>query len=218
VINFSCSKCGKSFSVPAKYGGRRFKCPKCANILFIPKLENAHSAANQKNLKDTDNSNSVSFISNVSQEKKTDNQSDMKCPNCGFGNIKGASFCSNCGKELVAEIICDNCGAKLEPNARFCGECGASLAKRGTRIDTPTVYQKSNQFRRKSPGLAALLGFLFGGFGLMYVSVKKGLITLAVLVIIGLITGGAGAVILWLGCAVYGYFLAIKWNKDHGLV
>ena len=112
--------------------------------------------------------------------------------------------------------ICENCGSRLEPNAKFCGECGTSITKRGTRNNTPTVYQKSNHFKGKSPGIAALLGFLFGGFGLMYVSVKKGLIALVILLIIGLITGGAGIVILWLGCAVYGYFSAIEWNKQHG--
>lgn len=64
----------------------------------------------------------------------------------------------------------------------------------------------------KSPGLAALLGLLFGAFGLMYVSFAQGLIALALLIVLGGLSGGLLAPVIWLGCAVWGYVAAVSYN------
>lgn len=69
---------------------------------------------------------------------------------------------------------------------------------------------------RKDPALAAILGFLFGGFGLFYISAGQGFAALAVLIVGSLITGGFGAPLLWLGCAVWGYLAAKNHNERHG--
>ncbi len=42
-------------------------------------------------------------------------------------------------------------------------------------------------------------------------------ICLGVLVVLGLITGGIGAILLWFGCAIWGAMAAQNWNEDHGV-
>lgn len=66
---------------------------------------------------------------------------------------------------------------------------------------------------KKSPGIAALLGFLFGGFGLMYVSVAQGFVALGILLVVALITGGAGTPVVWLGCGIWGWVAASNYNE-----
>ena len=48
-----------------------------------------------------------------------------RCPNCGYENEPGQSFCGSCGARLV--LTCQNCGATSPLNFRFCGRCGAEL-------------------------------------------------------------------------------------------
>lgn len=69
----------------------------------------------------------------------------------------------------------------------------------------------------KNPVLAAILGFVFGGFGLFYISVGQGIAALAVLFIGGIFTAGAAMPIIWIGCAVWGYNAAIKYNEQQQL-
>lgn len=71
--------------------------------------------------------------------------------------------------------------------------------------------------KKKEPFLAAILGFLFGGFGLFYISAAQGLTALAVLVVVGVFTGGALVLPIWLGCAVWGYAAAVNFNKEQAL-
>ncbi len=51
------------------------------------------------------------------------------CPQCGFDNPAGASFCLGCGTHL--EAVCPACGHVWPPKARFCGHCGAALDGEG---------------------------------------------------------------------------------------
>ncbi len=69
----------------------------------------------------------------------------------------------------------------------------------------------------KSAGLAAVLGFLFGGFGLFYVSVGQGVTALIALVVISIVTGGIGAPFMWLACGFWGYAAANKHNEQSRL-
>lgn len=38
MIKFSCEKCGQKISVSEAHAGRKGKCPKCKNILFVPRI------------------------------------------------------------------------------------------------------------------------------------------------------------------------------------
>lgn len=66
---------------------------------------------------------------------------------------------------------------------------------------------------RKSPVLAAILGFFFGAFGLFYISASQGITALVVLFVVGCGSGGAMAPLIWLGCAVWGYVAAEAHNQ-----
>ena len=70
--------------------------------------------------------------------------------------------------------------------------------------------------KHKDPKLAALLGFLFGGFGLFYISAAQGVVALLILIVVGGITAGALAPIVWLGCGVWGYHAAQNFNAQQG--
>ena len=67
---------------------------------------------------------------------------------------------------------------------------------------------------RKSPVLAAILGFLFNGFGIMYVSVKQGLFVLGFTFIIGFMTLGIFLPAVWIGCGFWGYLAAKQYNEE----
>lgn len=51
-----------------------------------------------------------------------------KCPHCGRDNVKGAAFCSSCGKRIsTAPIRCSHCGTVNDGTATFCSNCGQRL-------------------------------------------------------------------------------------------
>jgi hypothetical protein len=66
---------------------------------------------------------------------------------------------------------------------------------------------------RKSPGLAALLGFFFGAFGLFYISASQGLTALVVMFVVGCGSGGTMAPLVLFGFAVWGYAAAVAYNQ-----
>lgn len=68
--------------------------------------------------------------------------------------------------------------------------------------------------QEKSPGLAAVLGFLFGGFGVMYVSFTQGLMAIGATFFVGLLTAGVGFVPMWFACAIWGYVAAQSHNEE----
>lgn len=47
MIKFRCKKCGQKISVPEIHAGKKGKCPKCKNIVVVPKVEEAESVAGQ---------------------------------------------------------------------------------------------------------------------------------------------------------------------------
>ena len=61
----------------------------------------------------------------------------------------------------------------------------------------------------KSAGIGFLLGFLFGPFGLLYVSAVTGIVAIAVYIPIVIITGGFG-LLAWVFFGVLGAILATK--------
>jgi len=110
---------------------------------------------------------------------------------------------------------CKNCNSEISNDAKFCGNCGLSLDKEEQRNMNENNYSNdySNTSKKlKSPGLAFILGFLFGAFGLLYISFKQALWAFIILFLIALITGGSG-LILWFACGIWGYFAAKSYNE-----
>lgn len=63
----------------------------------------------------------------------------VNCPNCGYQNLAGEKYCSECGASLtvarggVAQAIkCRRCGMDSPPGKKFCSQCGESLPGQGT--------------------------------------------------------------------------------------
>jgi TM2 domain-containing membrane protein YozV len=118
------------------------------------------------------------------------------CPNCGKEVQGNPPFCPQCGKPLQLAgattqptAYCPHCGAQIDPQAEICPKCGV-------RVKQPPVGGE-----RKSPGLAAVLSFLFTGLGQIYNGqIGKG-IAFVVVGIILLVT-----VIILIGFILYPLF------------
>ena len=106
---------------------------------------------------------------------------------------------------------CNNCGQEHPETARFCVHCGKSVSvktansrarsTRGNTMANPrpqSLYTDTPQ--RKNPTLAAILSLLIVGLGQFYNGdIKKG----ALMLIGGIILGGATAGALWLAIAIW---------------
>ena len=49
------------------------------------------------------------------------------CPNCNHQNPEGATQCESCYTPLPTTTSCPNCGATVQADASFCGQCGYNL-------------------------------------------------------------------------------------------
>ena len=47
MIRFHCKNCGQKFSVPQTNAGKKGRCPKCKNIVFVPEVEDTESVTSQ---------------------------------------------------------------------------------------------------------------------------------------------------------------------------
>lgn len=53
------------------------------------------------------------------------------CPNCNHTNPEGATQCEACYTPLPTLAKCPSCGAAIQSNATFCGQCGFQLISPG---------------------------------------------------------------------------------------
>jgi len=63
MIKFNCKSCGQKFSVPETSAGKKGKCPKCKNIVVVPKIQAASPLTEP----------SDSGVSEVSSKNSADN-------------------------------------------------------------------------------------------------------------------------------------------------
>lgn len=61
------------------------------------------------------------------------------CPNCNHQNPDGATQCEACYTPLPATTTCPNCGATVQTDASFCGQCGFNLLNAGDPIEAATT-------------------------------------------------------------------------------
>lgn len=78
VLKLCCTHCGQKISVPVSYAGKKVKCPKCSNIVVIPKAENATPIAEQSSLSDSKSGTKYAgfdhALFDIPQEDSTVNQ------------------------------------------------------------------------------------------------------------------------------------------------
>jgi len=55
VIEFQCDNCGRKFSVPEDQAGKKGKCPKCKNVVFIPDVQKSDIVPKQNNSGESQN-------------------------------------------------------------------------------------------------------------------------------------------------------------------
>ena len=68
-------------------------------------------------------------------KKKTEEEKEFKCPNCGEPTLSDNKKCPNCGKSINKEeqeknketFECDNCGALVKESDTKCPNCGESF-------------------------------------------------------------------------------------------
>jgi len=53
MIEFRCKRCNQKIKAQDKLSGKRVKCPKCSDIVVVPKAENAAPVASQNNFSDS---------------------------------------------------------------------------------------------------------------------------------------------------------------------
>lgn len=87
--------------------------------------------------KDTYDDNEKDFIKTVADQlgissdvlvsniKKTNIVSQIKCSSCGENMNIDDNFCAFCGTKKT--LSCGNCGVDLRENSNFCSNCGSSI-------------------------------------------------------------------------------------------
>lgn len=74
----------------------------------------------------------------------------MECKKCGFNNIEGAKFCSECGYRLDGKKVCPGCNQTVNEEAKFCPYCGIDLKGKITKEivvnQKKTVTDKKTNF------------------------------------------------------------------------
>lgn len=146
------------------------------------------------------------------------------CPHCG-GEIRAAAkLCKHCKRALDGATSLTYSNGT--PHAGHPATHGAAASPQAAPVDTglrypaaastatPTVApQAAVTDDAKNPWVAAVLGFLFGPLGLLYVSFKAAGGAFAALSFISFVTGGVAALPGWLACGVVGYFHATEYNN-----
>ena len=145
-------------------------------------------------------------------------------------------FCMKCGAELEPDaVFCSSCGAKQDK-----GEAAGNVA--ANKLPMPPVvpmvtpppqgfsaqpqgYPQQPMYSQpqpqmiiaqspKSMGLALILSFLFGPLGLLYATVKGGLIMICVAVVLVPLTLGVGYFITVPVSMAWAYSAVEKYNRQ----
>lgn len=172
-------------------------------------------------------------ISTDSIEEKTIGSTLRKCPDCGTELNHGANFCPNCGanvkniSNLDATPTTVDAGSNLNATPTTV-DAGSNLDATPTTVDTSSNLGSSqtnvgtiNQptvTTIKNPWVAAILSFVFPGFGQLYLGQKNkaGLfivIAAVSIVLMLLIVGFILYILFWLWGIFDAYSSAIKLNN-----
>jgi phage FluMu protein Com len=75
MIEFRCKRCNQKIKAQDKLSGKRVKCPKCKNIVVVPKAEKVGPVASQNNFSDSKTGSRISDLDaalfDISQKSET---------------------------------------------------------------------------------------------------------------------------------------------------
>lgn len=73
------------------------------------------------------------------------------CPNCDHLNPEGASQCESCYAPLPKMIECPNCHAPIQSDATFCGQCGFNLIPESATSTSSTASTEAAAVQVATP-------------------------------------------------------------------
>ena len=76
IIKFHCKNCGQKIRVPQIHAGKKGKCPKCKNIIIIPKAQTSSSVTEPANFEHTQ---TAEYNQELEEESAEDAESATKC-------------------------------------------------------------------------------------------------------------------------------------------
>ena len=147
-------------------------------------------------------------------------------------------YCAQCGAELENDaLFCSSCGAKQKKTATAAIPANTPLTPSATQgfSQQPQHFQQPQGYpqppmqpgyppqgymppphillAQKSMPLALILTFFFGPLGLLYASVRDGLILICISIAVAILTLGFGLIFVWIGSMVWAYMDVEKYNR-----
>lgn len=152
------------------------------------------------------------------------------CSRCGAELEEDALFCSACGaKQNKTEM------KVLPTNSPPISPVTQAFAQQPPQFQQPQGYSQQPMqqgypmqpgcppqgympppqvlLAQKSMPLALILTFFFGPLGLLYASVRDGLIMICISIAVAILTLGFGLIFVWVGSMVWAYMDVEKYNQ-----
>ena len=151
MIKFACGRCGRLIRVDAKYAGKKGKCPKCGNIVTVPK-----------------ESTIISFLcgqcGHQIEVPEVHAGKKGKCPKCGNAVVVPARKEKPIDGAEVVAVTCSMCGKIIESAGSSqgpvleCPACGAYLESSSgalsTQSDGSVPPEADEEYGEESVGTA----------------------------------------------------------------
>lgn len=118
--------------------------------------------------------------------------------------------------KLLPGTFCFACGARQTSGARSCSSCGQPLFDELAPAANQAILVDSSGLVLNPLPLwgTALCSLVIAGLGQMLLGqVAKGVVILLVGIVVGALTAGVGAIIIWIVAAVDAYQIAKKLNS-----
>lgn len=100
-LSFACPACGGKLSVPIAMAGKRGRCPKCEEVISIPRRKPPSDDRDDEADDDLDDDDEDS---RPTLPKRLPRRGESKrCPMCGAKNPLRAATCRECGEDFQAD-------------------------------------------------------------------------------------------------------------------
>lgn len=153
MIRFHCKSCGQKINVAGKYAGKKGKCPKCKNIVIVPRAQNVSSVETQAGSpKEASHTNiplvsfQCSMCDNYMEAPESSRGKLLECPNCGcYAEVpKKEKIIGRVERiEIAKTAVAEQPSVPLSPSGdtiRYsCGHCGREVCCAGRWKGTPEV-------------------------------------------------------------------------------